>query len=44
MVFAPSIGGVSHTRAEDTAEPDLAAAIAAFARLAGELAGQPVNA
>ncbi|UGS35533.1 hydantoinase/carbamoylase family amidase [Capillimicrobium parvum] len=41
MVFAPSIGGISHTRAEDTAETDLAEAIATFARLAGELAVSP---
>jgi allantoate deiminase len=34
MIFAPSIGGLSHTPAEDTAEPDLAAAIDAFGLLA----------
>jgi hydantoinase/carbamoylase family amidase len=30
MVFSPSIGGASHAREEDTAEPDLRAAIEAF--------------
>ena len=30
MVFSPSIGGISHTREEDTSEPDLRAAIKAF--------------
>jgi N-carbamoyl-L-amino-acid hydrolase len=34
MVFSPSIGGVSHAPEEDTAEPDLAAAIEAFGALA----------
>ena len=34
MVFSPSIGGISHAREEDTAEPDLAAAIEAFGALA----------
>jgi hydantoinase/carbamoylase family amidase len=34
MVFCPSIGGVSHSPAEDTAEEDLRTAIAAFGRLA----------
>jgi N-carbamoyl-L-amino-acid hydrolase len=33
MIFSPSIGGVSHSREEDTAEPDLRAAIEAFGRL-----------
>jgi hydantoinase/carbamoylase family amidase len=36
MVFSPSIGGVSHSPLEDTAEHDLVAAIEAF----GELANQ----
>jgi hydantoinase/carbamoylase family amidase len=34
MIFSPSIGGLSHAREEDTAEPDLAAAIEAFGALA----------
>jgi hydantoinase/carbamoylase family amidase len=34
MIFSPSIGGVSHAPEEDTAEPDLAAAIEAFGALA----------
>jgi beta-ureidopropionase / N-carbamoyl-L-amino-acid hydrolase len=34
MVFAPSIAGLSHTAAEDTAEADLAASIDAFGLLA----------
>ena len=34
MMFCPSIGGVSHSPAEDTAEKDLRTAIAAFGRLA----------
>jgi beta-ureidopropionase / N-carbamoyl-L-amino-acid hydrolase len=34
MIFSPSIGGVSHAPEEDTAEPDLAAAIEAFGTLA----------
>ncbi|MGZ5323481.1 MAG: hydantoinase/carbamoylase family amidase [Solirubrobacterales bacterium] len=34
MMFCPSIGGVSHSPAEDTAEEDLRTAIAAFGRLA----------
>jgi hydantoinase/carbamoylase family amidase len=33
MVFSPSIAGVSHAREEDTAEPDLVAAIEAFGTL-----------
>jgi hydantoinase/carbamoylase family amidase len=33
MVFSPSIAGVSHAPEEDTAEPDLAAAIEAFGTL-----------
>ena len=32
MVFSPSIGGISHAPEEDTAEPDLGAAIEAFGR------------
>jgi acetylornithine deacetylase/succinyl-diaminopimelate desuccinylase-like protein len=38
MVFSPSIGGVSHSPEEDTAEPDLAAAIEAFGLLANRAA------
>ena len=34
MVFSPSIGGISHAREEDTAEPDLVAAIESFGELA----------
>jgi hydantoinase/carbamoylase family amidase len=34
MIFSPSIGGVSHSPEEDTAEPDLAAAIESFGALA----------
>jgi hydantoinase/carbamoylase family amidase len=34
MVFSPSIGGVSHSREEDTSEEDLATAIEAFGALA----------
>jgi len=34
MIFSPSIGGVSHAPDEDTAEPDLRAAIEAFGELA----------
>jgi N-carbamoyl-L-amino-acid hydrolase len=33
MVFSPSIGGVSHAPEEDTAEPDLRAAIEVFGEL-----------
>jgi hydantoinase/carbamoylase family amidase len=33
MVFSPSIGGISHAPEEDTAEPDLAAAIEVFGEL-----------
>ena len=34
MIFSPSIGGVSHSPAEDTAEADLRVAIEAFGELA----------
>jgi acetylornithine deacetylase/succinyl-diaminopimelate desuccinylase-like protein len=34
MVFSPSVAGVIHAPEEDTAEPDLRAAIEAFAKLA----------
>jgi hydantoinase/carbamoylase family amidase len=34
MIFSPSIGGVSHAPEEDTAEPDLMAAIECFGALA----------
>ena len=39
MVFTPSIAGLSHTAAEDTAEGDLAAAIEAFGLLANRVLG-----
>jgi N-carbamoyl-L-amino-acid hydrolase len=38
MVFSPSIGGISHSPQEDTAEGDLAAAIAAFGDLVNRAA------
>jgi acetylornithine deacetylase/succinyl-diaminopimelate desuccinylase-like protein len=34
MIFSPSIGGLSHSPEEDTADEDLAAAIEAFGALA----------
>ena len=37
MVFAPSIGGVSHAANEDTDESDLAVAIETFGRLVGKV-------
>src|SRR5579875_1943826 len=37
MLFAPSVAGVSHARAEDTAEPDLLAALDALGRLVARL-------
>jgi N-carbamoyl-L-amino-acid hydrolase len=37
MLFAPSIAGVSHARAEDTTEHDLLAALDALDRLVGRL-------
>jgi N-carbamoyl-L-amino-acid hydrolase len=37
MLFAPSIAGVSHARGEDTAEPDLLAALDALDRLVARL-------
>ncbi len=37
MLFAPSIAGVSHARAEDTAEADLLAALDALGRLVARL-------
>jgi acetylornithine deacetylase/succinyl-diaminopimelate desuccinylase-like protein len=33
MVFSPSIAGISHAPEEDTAEPDLRAAIETFGAL-----------
>jgi N-carbamoyl-L-amino-acid hydrolase len=39
MVFARTLGGVSHSREEDAREEDLVVAIEAFATLVGELAG-----
>jgi allantoate deiminase len=38
MIFAPSIGGISHAQEEDTREEDLEAAIEAFGRLALRIA------
>jgi hydantoinase/carbamoylase family amidase len=38
MIFAASARGLSHTKEEDTREPDLIAAIEAFAELASEAA------
>ncbi len=37
MVFCPSTGGISHAKQEDTPEPDLAAAITAFGKLANRV-------
>jgi N-carbamoyl-L-amino-acid hydrolase len=37
MIFSPSAGGISHAKQEDTPEPDLAAAIAAFGALANRV-------
>lgn len=37
MLFVPSIGGISHARAEDTAEDDLAAGIESLHRLVSAL-------
>ena len=37
MMFASSTRGLSHTRREDTPEPDLIAAISAFSTLVGDL-------
>ena len=39
MMFCPSRGGLSHTQDEDTAEEQLAIAIAAFGRLVGKVLG-----
>jgi N-carbamoyl-L-amino-acid hydrolase len=33
MLFCPSIGGISHAKEEDTAEPDIAVAVESFGRL-----------
>jgi len=41
MVFSPSIAGISHAREEDTAEPDLVAAIEAFGELANLCLADP---
>jgi hydantoinase/carbamoylase family amidase len=43
MIFAPSIGGLSHTPVEDTGEDDLAAAIEAFGLLANRLLHEEVT-
>jgi N-carbamoyl-L-amino-acid hydrolase len=42
MLFAPSTGGLSHTAAEDTPEPDLERAIEAFGRLTARVLGGEV--
>jgi hypothetical protein len=39
MLFTPSIGGISHTRDEDTSEADRVCTLERFAALALELAG-----
>jgi hypothetical protein len=41
MVFCPSAGGISHAREEDTAEPDLTAAIEAFGLLTNRVVSAP---
>ncbi len=41
MIFCPSAGGISHTKQEDTAEPDLAAGIEALGALANRILAQP---
>ena len=43
MIFAPSIGGLSHTPIEDTDEHDLAAAIEAFGVLADRVLHEEVT-
>jgi beta-ureidopropionase / N-carbamoyl-L-amino-acid hydrolase len=43
MVFAPSIDGISHAPAEDTAEADLAAAIEAYGQLANRALSASVS-
>jgi hydantoinase/carbamoylase family amidase len=43
MMFAPSARGLSHTRKEDTPEPDLVAAITAFAAVVVNLVTQPTG-
>ena len=43
MIFAPSIGGLSHTPVEDTDEHDLAAAIEAFGVLADRVLHEEVT-
>jgi beta-ureidopropionase / N-carbamoyl-L-amino-acid hydrolase len=40
MMFCPSLKGLSHAREEDTSVEDLAVAIEAFGRLAGEVAAR----
>jgi N-carbamoyl-L-amino-acid hydrolase len=39
MIFAASIGGISHAKEEDSADADLVAAIGAFGRLAASVVG-----
>jgi hydantoinase/carbamoylase family amidase len=41
MIFCPSLGGISHAPREDTAEPDLGAAIEAFGLAANRLLAEP---
>jgi beta-ureidopropionase / N-carbamoyl-L-amino-acid hydrolase len=41
MLFAPSIGGISHNPAEDTRREDLATALEVLAEAAGRLAADP---
>ncbi len=43
MIFAPSIGGLSHTPVEDTDDQDLAAAIEAFGLLADRVLHEEVT-
>ena len=44
MMFVASHGGVSHTRAEDSADADLVAGLAALDRLVGPLLdGRPAG-
>ena len=41
MVFAASVGGISHAREEDSRDDDLRAAIAAYGALAGAVLTEP---
>ena len=42
MVFAASVGGISHSKEERSTDADLTAAIEAFGRLASDPAGTPI--